>query len=406
MRIAAQLTNEQARWLAIDAQGLAKARPKGNVGRTHLRSMIDAIGQVQLDAINVVTRTQFLVPFSRLGGYDITHLHNMTGPGGEWFEYWGHAASIMPVGHQPHFRWRMALAGPYGERPLVAKRRAGWWRANKSYVDAIRREISERGALTAGQLTDPRRRAGEWWDRRSHGRVALEMMFARGEVAAWRTAGFERVYDLPERVLPDSVLRAPTPTREEAQRALLLVAARALGVATMSDLASYYVLNTKHAKPRVAELVDAGELLPVTVEGWRDPAYTLPGARPHRPRRENATLLSPFDSLIWERARTSRLFAFDYRIEVYVPEPQRQYGYYVLPLLLGDEIVGRFDLKADRKTSRLLVRAAHAEPGEDSTSVAAAAAPELDALRSWLGLDGIAIGPRGNLATALRRAAA
>ena len=197
MRPAAHLSNEQARWLAIDAQGLAKPRTKGNVGRTHLRSMIDTIGQVQLDAINVVTRTQFLVPFSRLGGYDITHLQNMTGPGGEWFEYWGHAASIMPVGQQPHFRWRMELAGPYGERPLVAKRRAEWWRANKSYVDAIRREISERGALTAGQLTDPRRRDGEWWDRRSHGRVALEMMFARGEVAAWRTAGFERVYDLP-----------------------------------------------------------------------------------------------------------------------------------------------------------------------------------------------------------------
>ena len=145
--------------------------------------------------------------------------------------------------------------------------------------------------------------------------------------------------------------------------------------------------------------------MPVTVQGWRDQAYTLPGARPHRPRRENATLLSPFDSLIWERARTSRLFAFDYRIEVYVPEPQRQYGYYVLPLLLGDEIVGRFDLKADRRTSRLLVRAAHGEPAVSSANVADAAAAELDALRSWLGLDGIAIGRRGTLATALRRAA-
>jgi uncharacterized protein YcaQ len=406
VRAGTELSKKEARWLAVGAQGLAQPRPKGPIGKRHLRSAIAAVGQLQLDAINVVQRTQFLVLFSRLGAYDVGLLHDMTGPEGELFEYWGHAVSLLPVANQPLFRWRMEQQGTYGESPTRSARRAAFREANADYIDRVFREVRDRGPLTAGQLADPRRRDGEWWDRRSFGRVTLEYLFMRGELAGWRTSNFERVYDLPERVIPEVVRAHPTPPAADAQRRLVLLAAQSLGVATIRDLASYYVLKPKLAKPAVAELVDAGELVEVTVEGWTEPGYAVPTGRPKRPTRSTATLLSPFDSLIWERSRALRLFGFDYRIEVYVPEPNRKHGYFVLPLLLGDELVARFDLKADRKASALLVRGSYVEPGVDTNAVAAAAATELDALRAWLQLDGMVIARRGNLAAALRKVAA
>jgi uncharacterized protein YcaQ len=300
----------------------------------------------------------------------------------------------------------MEQSGTYGESPTRTARREAFREANADYIDNVFREVRDRGPLSAGQLADPRRRDGEWWDRRSFGRVTLEYLFMRGELAGWRTASFERVYDLPERVISDAVRAVPTPPAAEAQRQLLLLAAGALGVATVRDLAGYYVINPKVARTRVPELVDAGELVEVAVDGWTEAAYALPNARPKRPTRANATLLSPFDSLIWDRSRTLRLFDFDYRIEVYVPAPRRKHGYFVLPLLLGDQLVARFDLKADRKASVLQVRGSYVETGVDVDHVAAAAAVELDALRAWLQLDGMVIARRGNLAPALRRAAA
>jgi uncharacterized protein YcaQ len=406
VRTGAQLSATEARWMAIGAQGLGRARPSGPIGAKHVRSAIDAVGTIQLDAINVLERTQFLVLFSRLGAYDRDRLHALTGPGGELFEYWGHAASLVPMRWQPLFRWRMEAHGPYGTSDLYAQRAVAWHREHKTYIDAVLDEVRERGPLTASQLSDPQRRDGEWWDRRSLGRQALEWLFFRGLVCGWRASNFERVYDIAERVIPPPVLAEPTPPEDEAHRRLLLHAARSLGVATARELADYYRINTKRARPRLAELVDAGELVLVEVEGWREPGLARPDARVVRPQRRTATLLSPFDSLIWERERTSRFFAFDYRIEVYVPEPKRRYGYYVLPLLLGDELVARFDLKADRKASVLRVNAAHAEPGADPATVAEAAAVELGALRAWLGLGAIAVGRRGTLAPALRRAVA
>ena len=405
MRAGAELSRDDARWLALDAQGIARPRPAGPIRKRHLLSTIAALGQLQLDAINVVQRTQFLVLFSRLGAYDAGLLHDMTGPGGALFEYWGHAVALLPVTHHPLFRWRMEQSGTYGESPTRIARREAFREANAEYIDNVFREVRDRGPLTAGQLADPRRRDGEWWDRRSFGRVTLEYLFMRGELAGWRTASFERVYDLPERVIPDAVLGLPTPPADEAQRQLLRHAARGLGVATMRDLAGYYVIKPKIARQRVPELVEAGELVEVSVDGWSDAAYALPDARPKRPTRANATLLSPFDSLIWDRSRALRMFGFDYRIEVYVPEPRRKHGYFVLPLLLGDRLVGRFDLKADRKPSVLHVRGSYVEPGVDVDRVAAAAALELDTLREWLQLDGMVIARRGNLAPALRRAA-
>ncbi|HYL51933.1 MAG TPA: crosslink repair DNA glycosylase YcaQ family protein [Acidimicrobiia bacterium] len=401
MRRRAELSSEEARWLAIDAQGLGRPRPRGPVGRRHIRSVIEAAGLLQLDAINVLARTQFLVLFSRLGSYDVARLHDITGPGGDLFEYWGRMASLLPMAHQPLFRWRMARHGPYGDGPTRVARRQAWQDANAGYIASVLEEVRERGPLRASQLSDPRRRDGEWWGRRSVGRQALELLFTKGELAAWRTAGFERVYDLPERVIPAAILSQPTPPTDEAHRRLLALAARSLGVATLGDLANYYLVKQQAAKARVAELLDAGELIEVTVEGWRDNAYVVPNARPRPPARQHATLLSPFDSLIWERSRTRRLFGFDYRIEVYTPPADRKYGYFVLPVLLGDRLVARFDLKADRKTATLRVASAFIEPGMDAADVAAAAATELDALRTWLQLRHITVARRGNLASRL-----
>jgi uncharacterized protein YcaQ len=359
---------------------------------------------LQLDAINVLERPQFLVPFSRLGAFDTQLLRKLSGPDGALFEYWGHAASLLPVSLYPQLRWRMAaFRSAKPTKPHMVRRQA-WAKANAAYIRRILAEVRDRGPLSGSELSDPRRRDGEWWNRRSVGRQALEYLFARGELAGWRNEGFERVYDVPERVIPRDVLSRPDPTEADAQRELIATAAAALGIATVGDLADYYRVAKGSAAARVAELVEANRLERVTVEGWREPALRPRGLRVRRPRRSHATLLAPFDSLIWERERTSRLFDFDYRIEVYVPAPKRRYGYYVLPLLLGDALAARFDLKADRKAGALRVEAAYLEAGQKAGPVAEAAALELAALGGWLGLERIRVGRRGDFASALRSA--
>ncbi len=406
----ATLSSREARWLAIAAQGLAGPRGHDTArhpGRRRLTGLLARLGAIQLDAVNVLCRTQFLVPFSRLGPYDRDLLIAMTGPGQPWFEYWGHAASLLPSALYPLLRPRMVGFGRDGPGASAHQhRRAAWRRANTAYISAVLAEVADRGPLTASELTDPRRQVGEWWDRRSHGRRALELLFGDGVLAAWRSESFERVYDLAERVIPREALEAPVPGAEEADRELVAVAASALGVATATDLADYFVLPRPAARRRVAELVEAGRLLPVSVEGWAEQAYVPTATRPRAPRREEATLVSPFDSLIWTRGRTERLFGFHYRIEIYVPKAARTHGYYVLPLLLCDRLVARFDLKADRPAGVLLVRAAHAENGEARGSIAEPAAAELAALARWLGLERVSVGRRGDLAPSLRQALA
>lgn len=393
----AQLSVREARRLAVGAQQFGEVRPSGKapVGRSEVEGVVAALGAVQLDAINVVERSQFLVLFSRLGPYDRALLHQLTGPGGALWEYWGHAASLMPMADEPLLRWRRELGGTYVPGPKVQARMRAWEKAQASYLAAILEEVRDRGPLTAAQLTDPRRRTGEWWDRRSEGRQAMEWLFSKGQLAAWRTPAFERVYDLPERVIPAVVRSRPTPTVEEAHRALLMKAARASGVATLGDLAGYYMIQARPARARLAELVESGELEPVEVEGWTETAYLVPGARAKSPSRSHATLVSPFDSLVWDRDRTRRLFGFEYRLEVYVPEAKRVHGYYVLPLLMADRFIGRFDLKADRKGSVLRVAAAHVESGAHLAELMEMAAPELEALRGWLGLEAVSVSPRG-----------
>ncbi len=397
------LTATEARWLALEGQGLDRPRPARPAAAAGLRRVFGRVGVIQLDAVNVVARTQFLVPFSRLGPYDRAAYMAMSGPGGELVEGWAHMASLTPAATYPLLRPRMRS---FAEGTSAWHRnRAAWARTEARYIAAVLDEVKRRGPLTASMLSDPRPRQGEWWGRRSIGRVALEWLFALGELAAWRNEAFERVYDLPERVLPPELLAAPAPSPDEAEQALLLAAAASLGVATVADLADYYRMPVARAKAAVADLVADGRLVPVTVEGWDKVAFCLPGAHPRPPTRATGTLLSPFDSLIWNRDRTLRLFGFDYRIEIYVPEDKRRFGYFVMPLLVGDQLVGRFDLKADRKEELLRVRGSYREPGVTATSVAEAAALELDALRSWLGLAGLNVARRGNLATSLAAAA-
>lgn len=400
-RAAASFSTRDARRLAVQAQGLADPRPR-RANRGHVRRTVQRLGAVQLDAVNVVERTQFLVLFSRLGPYGRDLLHDLTGPGGDLFEFEAHAASLVPMALQPLLRFRMAAHG----------KRDGKWgeyerayaEAATEYIAAVLAEVRERGPLTAAELSDPRRRRGEWWGRRSDGRRALEWLAGSGTIVGWRNPAFERVYDVPERVLPADVLAAPTPGDADAERELVAISLAALGVATAGDVADYFRLKVGQVRPHLAELVEAGDATPVDVEGWTEPAYAPAGADPGAPRRQHATLLSPFDSLIWDRKRTTRLFGFDYRVEIYVKAANRVHGYYVLPLLLGDELVARFDLKADRRGGALLVRAAHIEPEADPEEVAAAAAGELVLLATWLGLDDVHVEGRGELAPALAAA--
>jgi uncharacterized protein YcaQ len=400
----ASLSPAQARRIALAAQGLADPRPAGRVDARHIRRVLDKIAILQIDSVNVFSRAHYLPIFARLGPYPRDVLDRMTAyvprpRGRELFEYWAHAASLVPVAYQPLLRWRMARAD---EEPWPAIRRIGT--ENPRLIEDVLELLEAQGPITAGDTGIPRPapRPGHMWNWHD-GKIALEYLFYAGRVATAKRVNFERYYDLTERVLPDTVLAQPTPPEPEAKRELLRISARALGVATEPDLRDYFRLSHASSKVAVAELVDAGELEPVQVAGWTAPAYLWHEAR--RPRRVAArALLSPFDSLVWYRERTERLFGFRYRIEIYTPEKQRQYGYYVLPFLLGDTLVGRVDLKADRQAGVLRVQSAWVELGHDPVYVAEELAAELAITASWLGLDGIEVMPRGDLAKELAAA--
>jgi uncharacterized protein len=395
--VAETLSLPLARRIALGAQGLADPRPApgsdwGPLGRTIAR-----LGLLQIDSVNVLARAHYMPLYSRLGPYDQLLLErNAWGRPRRLFEYWAHEASLLPLESQPLFRWRMARAergvGIYGGlKPFATERRAE--------ATAVLKRIESEGPLSASELGgEPG--AGGWWGW-SDGKRALEYLFWAGRITTRTRRGtFERVYDLTERVLPRTILDLPTPDAAEAQRVLLSRAARALGIATRSDLRDYFRLPPADAKLRFDELIELGELIPVQVRGWRDEALLHRDAR--QPRRAQArALLAPFDPLVWERARTERLFGLRYRIEIYTPADQRQHGYYVLPFLLGDHIAARVDLKADRQASVLRVQNAHAEPGH-APDLAEHLAAELDLLAGWLGLEGIVIGDGGDLAPVLR----
>jgi uncharacterized protein YcaQ len=405
------LSASEARHLALAAQGFGRPRPTGRVDARHLRRAIDDVGLLQLDSVNVFCRSHYMPIFSRLGPYPRQALDRLAwheNPGGkteragqrDLIEYWGHEASLLPVELQPLLRWRMARADALAWKG-VARIAAEQPELLEFVLDVVR----ERGPIRASDLARKgrRREPGEMWNW-SEEKTALEYLFFAGRLCAARRVNFERLYDLPERVLPRQVLGAPTPSQEEAQRRLILIAAKRLGVATEADLGDYFRLPRTESKARVTELVEDGGLVPVRVEGWRQPAY-LSTERPVGLRRVASAraLLTPFDSLVWARDRTERLFGFRYRIEIYVPAPKRTYGYYVLPFLLGDRLVARVDLKSDRQAGVLRVRGAFAEPHADTAHVAAELADELRLLSDWLELGGVSVAQKGDLAAALRR---
>lgn len=374
----------EARRIALGAQ-LFTARRPANVTAGAIRQLIARLGVVQIDSVNVLVRSHFLPAFSRLGPYDRGLLQGIKyGKSRRLFEYWAHEASLLPVELYPLLRWRM-------ER---ARNGIGMWkhvaqvgREERQLVRRVRAAFEERGALSASDFEE--KRTGESWWGWTDTKRALEYLFWSGELTArTRRTSFERVYDLTERVLPADVLNAKALEEAQAQRELMLIAARACGIATESDLRDYYRLDTADSKARLAELVEAQALLPVRVCGWKQQAYLFAQAR--QPRKIDASaLLSPFDSLVWNRERTKRLFDFHYRIEIYTPAHKRVHGYYVLPYLLGDRLVARVDLKADRQASRLLVHAWHFEAGADRKTVIARLRDDLSALANWLDLESV-----------------
>jgi uncharacterized protein YcaQ len=391
-----RLSARQARRIALAAQGLAARRPQGPVGRSELRKLAARLGAIQIDSVNVLARAHYLPAFSRLGSYPLTLLEDEAwGKRPSLFEYWGHAASLLPLALQPLLRWRMTR---------TRGMRDGDWgtfaRERHDYIDQVLAEVGRRGPVTGGDFADGPRKSG-WWNW-SHGKHALEWLFASGLIATKTRRGFERVYDLTERVIPSAVLGQPTPDEADAHRALLMIAARAMGVATEGDLRDYFRMPVAETRACLADLVAAGQLQLVEVEGWRQRAYLATDAQTPRTLAASA-LLSPFDNLIWRRERTERLFGARIRLEIYTPAHKREHGYYVLPFLLGESIAARVDLKADRQARCLLVQAAHLEPGADRAAVAPSLAAELARLAAWLDLREVTVAKKGSLAAALVR---
>lgn len=395
MKPAYDVGANEARRIALAAQGFAEPRPTGAITRRHLRKVIDRIGLIQIDSVNVLVRSQELPLFARLGPHPRTLIAEATSKG-DLFEYWVHEASHVSMEHYHLHRWRMEQEHRWQSVQRMSERKPG-------FLEEVYARVEAAGPVVSGEFNSRVGPKGSWWDW-DDAKTALEHMFWTGKLAARRRPkDFARLYDLPERWIPPEVLNRPGLPENEARKELLVLAAKHHGIGTMNDLTDYHRQKNPPCKPLLAELVEEGRLIPVTVEGWAKPAYMHPEAR--RPRRVSArALLSPFDSLVFNRERTERVFGFHYRIEIYVPPPKRIYGYYVLPFLLGDDLVGRFDLKADRQTGRLLVQGAYAEPGIPDGLIVPEVAEELRSMASWLGLESVAVMPRGDLAPALARA--
>ena len=388
------LSPKTARRIALAAQGFGRTQPAAP-GRSHVRDIARRLGVIQIDSVNVVTRTHYLPGFSRLGDYPREALETEAwGARRGLFEYWGHEASLLPLEMQPLLRWRMERAR--GGAMWTGLSRFG--REKADYIDGVLAEIERRGPVTGGDFATGPRGAPGWWSW-SDGKRALEWLFWAGLITTKTRNGFERVYDLTERALPARIIDLPTPTEADAQRELVRISAGAMGVATAADLRDYFRLPLADARDRIAELVEAGELTPVSVKGWRHPAYLAAGTRAPR-KVTGAALLSPFDNLIWTRDRTERLFGVRVRLEIYTPAHKRAHGYYVLPFLEDEAITARVDLKADRKASRLLVQAAWREP-DATAETAARLAAELRRMAGWLGLDEVEVVGKGDLAAAL-----
>jgi uncharacterized protein len=400
-----ELSLDEARRLALASLGFGAKKPS-RAGLAHVRATAARLSAIQIDSVNVLARAHYLPTFSRYGPYPMTALDDLAHRKRELFEYWGHAACFLPIELYPLMRWRMN--GQAEGWAAVDEKR-------KSFIEAVYREVVERGPMSAGDISIGGKSTGPWWGW-SDGKRAIEFLFRQGRVAIAGRRNFERLYDLPEKVFPKAVLEARPVEDRDAKKELLVRAARAMGVGAAKDIAQYFHVDAWWDRSSVNgrrppakthlmidELVEEGRLERVRVEGWKQPAFVVSGARVPR-SVDTRAIVSPFDPILWERRWTSAVFGFDYQIEIYVPAPKRIYGYYVLPFLMGDRFAARVDLKADRKTSTLVVHAAYVEPMIDAGDAAEALASELRSMARWLSLESFAVGPKGNLARALKRA--
>lgn len=388
-----RITIGQARRFALNAQGFSGGRATGRVDTRHYRKVVDHVRLIQLDSVNVFSRAHFMPFFSRLGRYDRDGLDKWLWRSGEMFEYWGHEASLIPSHQHRLFRWQMERGAGWNAMTRLQEKEPG-------YIEDVLDQVRERGPIQTKELDDAGERMGQTMWNWNTGKLALEILFMEGRITCADRPNFTRMYDLPDRVIPREHLNAPDVGREEAQTTLLELAARAMGVATADDLGDYYRIRMPDARPLVDRMAETGELVEVTVEGWGKPGFLHPEAVLPRTARGTA-LLSPFDNLIWYRPRIERLWDFHYRIEIYVPEPQRVYGYYVLPFLLDGDLVGRVDLKTDRQEGVLRVKGAFAEPDVDRIAVGRALRRELEQVAAWLAMSDIEIVPNGDLSTFL-----
>jgi len=391
---------KSARRLALTAQGFSGEQPASGKGTrwSTLSKVIDNLNLLQIDSVNVLSRSHYLPVFSRLGSYDkaILDKHTLAAKNRRCFEYWAHEASILPYRFQPLLRWRMndARNGAGLYKGLVE-----FAREKPKVIAQTLEKVRAEGPLRPRDFGQPAVRSGEWWGWNDH-KTALEYLFWTGDVTTASRDGFERLYDVPERVLPDETHAAPAPERADAIRELARHSARALGISTETDIRDYFRLPVADARQAVADLVETGELHMVEVQGWNKPGYIWHQAKSAR-SFDRATLLSPFDPLVWNRDRAERLFDFRYRIEIYTPAPKRQFGYYVLPFLIGEKLSGRLCMKADRQAGILRVNAAWHEDGVEAGSASQAIAPALHDMCQWLDLERVEIAGRGNMAKPL-----
>ncbi|WP_421696597.1 winged helix-turn-helix domain-containing protein [Aestuariivirga sp.] len=396
-----RLTIAQARRVALAAQGFANPDRSKRVTWAHMAPMIRRLNLLQIDSVNVLVRSHYLPLYSRLGAYPHATLDERSFGTRKrtLFECWAHEASLLPMELHPLMRWRMARARA-GNGVYSSMDRFG--QEETRYLHEVLDFVTRNGPTAASEVPGGGKAEGGWWGW-SKGKLALETLFDQGLVTTATRDGFERLYDIPERVIPPEVLALDTPPEREAIRRLLDLSGQALGIGTEFDLRDYFRLPVAETKTALAELVEGGTLIPVTVQGWKPQAYLHREAKLSR-KAGGTALLSPFDPLVWERARAERLFAFHYRIEIYTPAEKRKFGYYVLPFLHQDRIVGRVCLKADRQAGILRANAIHHEPHADVDRTAAALAGELKLMARWLELGHVEAGASGNLAPALKAA--
>ena len=394
------MSPDVARRVALGAQGFADATPSGVITKRHMQRAMKRMRVVQLDSIPVVIRTQYMPFHSRLGPYDPALLDRIAYKDDSWFEVWSHEASMLPVESEPLMRWtwdRAREGRTWKNLHEVSVREPG-------YVQSVLDEVREKGTITGGTLDDPRPQTGDgsgWWHR-SLGVMALDWLYRVGELGVRRQGNFEKVFAPIDSIIPEEIRSLPTPAADDAFSELLVQAVQALGVGTAKDIADYFRLSVREARPLLDNLVEDGRILPATVKGWAQPAFADPDAKTPR-SISGATVLSPFDPVVWFRERAERIWGFEYRIEIYVPAAKRKYGYYVLPVMVDGHIVARLDIKTDRTAGVLRVLSAHAEEGHNTMATASRVGEAVTDLARLVGVEQVEIVDKGDLAPLLRK---